>query len=198
MLTKIRENLIKAMKAQNKLEISVLRVLMSNIQSAETISGKSLTEDQAISIVKKLINQNNEEINSRSGNFEDRETTAEQKAALLSQYADNITQLQAENVILAAYLPDFLSADKIKDILQMDAHWGQIKSAKNLGGAIGVAMKLLKDCGKVEGQTVKDVVTAIYASGERLSVLPSNTEAELLKEAKAAGIKVIDTGERWA
>lgn len=151
MLNLVKENLTKAMKARNTLEIGVVRMLLSNMQTLEATQGKAMTEDQAISVVKKLINQNNEEIATRTGH---------------EQYAENIAKLQAENVILETYLPNFLSAEQIKAVLCTDENWPQIKSAKNAGAAIGVAMKLLKPVGAVEGNTVKAVVAEVYVSGE--------------------------------
>lgn len=153
MIVQVRENLTKAMKARNTVEMGILRMILSAIQSLEATQGKALTEDQGISVVKKLINQNNEEIEFRSGN---------------EQYAAGIERLNAEIVILTTYLPIFLSADKIKEVLCTDDNWPQIKSAKNAGAAMGVAIRLLKDVGAVEGQTVKNVVAEVYASGERM------------------------------
>lgn len=152
MLSRVKENLTKAMKARNMLEVNVVRMLLSNMQTLEATQGKEMTEDQGISVVKKLINQNNEEIATRTGH---------------EQYAETIAKLQAENLILETYLPNFLSAEQIKAVLCTDENWPQVKSAKNAGAAIGVAMKLLKPVGAVEGNTVKDVVAEVYASGER-------------------------------
>lgn len=147
MLAKLKENLTKSMKARNTLEMGVLRVLISNIQTLEATQGKSLTEDQGISVVKKLINQNNEEIASRTGH---------------EQYVSNIEKLNSENAILATYLPSFLAVEKIKDILSEEGNLSQIKAAKNAGQAIGIAIKLLKPFGAVEGQSVKDIATVLY------------------------------------
>lgn len=145
--TQVKENLTKAMKARSMVEVTTLRVLLSNFQTQEATQGKALTEDQEISVVKKLIKQNEEEIATRTGH---------------DQYAEAIAKLQAEIAVLSVYLPSFLSADKITAVLSenIDA----IKAAKNAGAATGVAMKLLKDHGKVEGQTVKDVVEKLYSA----------------------------------
>lgn len=147
MLALVKENLTKAMKARSAIELGTVRMLLSNLQTLEATQGKSATEDQCISVVKKMINQNNEEIKTRTG---------------YEQYVEQIAKLHAENAILATYLPAFLSAEQISSILNESID--QIKAAKNAGAATGVAMGLLKSHGKVEGQTVKDIVAQLYDS----------------------------------
>ena len=80
--------------------------------------------------------------------------TADQKAA--------IPDMEAQNVVLNSFLPTFLSADKIKEILSLPLHLSEIKACKNAGAATGTAIKILKPHGAVEGATVKEVVASLY------------------------------------
>jgi len=145
MINRVKENLTKAMKARNSIEMGALRMLLASMQTLEATQGESLNESQGISLVKKLINQNNEEISARAGHDE---------------YSDTIAKLQAENVVLGTYLPNFLSSEKITEILS--DHLPRMSSAKSSGAAVGVAMKILAPHGAVEGKTVKDVVDILY------------------------------------
>jgi len=137
------------MKARNALQTGIIRVLIGRLQTLEANQGKALTEDQEISIVKSLIKQNNEEIADRQGH---------------EQYIETIAKLKAENVILETYLPYFLPAEQIKATLWMPENLSQIIAAKNDRAATGVAMRILKPIGKVDGQMVSDIVTEVYAN----------------------------------
>ena len=134
-----------------------MRVLLSKLQT----SGKE-TDEAIISNVKTLISQNEEEIETRNGRVKVKDENGVEtiRTVAITGQENEIRRLQAENEILKEFLPDFLSADRIKEILQQ--HQAEINAAKNAGAATGVAIKLLKPHGAVEGQTVKDVVAAIY------------------------------------
>lgn len=148
MQSQLKENLIKAMKARNEIEVGALRMLLSNIQTTEANQGP-LNEDQFISVVKKVIGQNEEEISvRRTRNTSDDITT--------------ITKLEAENTILRTYLPTFMSESAIYDILNQPEILSQILATPKVGAAVGIAMRTLKTHGKVEGETVKKIVESLY------------------------------------
>jgi uncharacterized protein YqeY len=81
----------------------------------------------------------------------------------VSGQEEGIARLNAEIVVLKEFLPDFLSVEKIREVLALNK--AEIDAAKNAGAAVGVAMKILKPIGAVEGTTVKDVVSSIYGIG---------------------------------
>ena len=156
---KIKERLIQAMKANDANAKNAVRAILSKLQT----SGQE-TDDAVISCVKMLISQNEEEIETRSGRVKitNPDKTTYIREVAVSGQEEGIARLNAEIVVLKEFLPDFLSADKIREVLALPLNKSQVDAAKNAGAAVGVAMKILKPIGAVEGSTVKDVVSSIY------------------------------------
>jgi hypothetical protein len=152
---KLKERLTQAMKASDTSAKNAVRAVLSKLQT----SGQE-TDEAVISSVKMLIKQNEEEIETRNGRVKMPDGSIKEVA--VSGQENEIARLNAEIVVYNEFLPDFLSADKIKEILALPLHQLHINAAKNAGAATGVAMKILKPHGATEGGTVKDVVAAIY------------------------------------
>ena len=155
LFSKIKERLTQAMKASDTNAKNALRSLLSKLQT----SGQE-TDEAVISAVKMLIKQTEEEIETRNGRIKMSDGSIKEVA--VSGQEGQIERLNAEIKALKEFLPDFLSADKIKELLSLPLYLNQINDAKNIGAATGVAMKILKPLGAIEGTTVKDVVGAIY------------------------------------
>jgi uncharacterized protein len=134
----IRKQMLAAMKAGNVIDKQVLGVALGEIQTAEARAGKSLSDEEAQAVVKKLVKANEETLEVA--------TNTEQQRAL-----------RQELTTLKAFLPTTLSADQIASALAPVAD--AIRAAKNDGQATGVAMKHLK----AEGAAVdgKDVAQAV-------------------------------------
>jgi uncharacterized protein YqeY len=153
LITRVRCRLTDAMKTGDTNAKSAIRVLLGKLQT-----NNQENDEAVISSVKMLIKQNEEEIETRSGRVKMPDGTV-QEVTVTNQEQD-IKRLQLEIEVLKEFLPDFLSSDKIKEILTQNL--AQINAAKNVGSAMGVAMKILKEHGAVEGTTVKEVVASIY------------------------------------
>ena len=80
----------------------------------------------------------------------------------VSGQEDEVARLHSEINVLSSFLPQYLSAEKIGFILTESENLQKIKSVKNSGAAIGIAMKILKDHGAVDGVVVRDIVASIY------------------------------------
>jgi uncharacterized protein YqeY len=160
LIEKVRERLTQAIKSQDVIAKSVLRAILSKAQN----SGVT-TDSAVISTVKMLINQNEDEISGRSGRVPIRDDKTgeikEYKVVEVSNQEGEIKRLNAETLLLKEFLPDFLSSDRIKEILTESLD--QILASKNSGAATGVAMKILAPFGAVEGGTVKNVVMSIWS-----------------------------------
>jgi hypothetical protein len=129
-----------AMKAKDSVAMSILRLALGEIQTAEARSGKALTDDEAAAVVRKLLKSNEETLGHAQG---------EQRATL-----------EKENEILRSVLPAGLTPDQIAEMLAPVAD--AIKAAKNDGQATGVAMKHLKSTGaSVQGNDVAVAVKKI-------------------------------------
>lgn len=155
LLMQVKNRLLEAMKSQDATAKNAIRALLSKLQT----SGKETDED-VISAVKMLIKQNDEEIETRQGRVKMPDGSI--KEVQVTDQEAEIQKLQNEIVVLKDFLPNFLSSDQIRTILRLSENNLQLNAAKNVGAAIGLAMKVLKSHGAVEGNTVKEVVTETY------------------------------------
>lgn len=126
-----------AMKAKDTVTMSILRLALGEIQTAEARAGRALTDDEAAAVVRKLLKSNEETLAHAQG---------EQRATL-----------EKENEILRSVLPAGLTPEQIAALLAPVAD--AIKAAKTDGQATGVAMKHLKAAGaSVQGNDVAAAV----------------------------------------
>lgn len=156
LLKQVQARLLIAMKASDTPAKSACRMLLSKVQTGNTVA-----DEQVISATKSLIKQNLQDIEARKGHVTMDDGTVKEVAVTADQQAA-IPDLEAQNVVLNSFLPSFLSADKIREILTLPLHQSEINAAKNAGAATGVAIKILKPHGAVEGITVKEVVASLY------------------------------------
>lgn len=154
---KLRDRLTQAIKASDVNSKNAIRNLIAKLQT----SGQE-TDEAVISSIKILIKQNEEEIEARSGRVTKPDGSVIEIS--VSGQEDNIARLHAETILYREFLPDYLDFDEIKEILLLPLNQTQINAAKSVGAATGLAMKLLKTVGEVEGATVKKVVETIYSS----------------------------------
>jgi uncharacterized protein YqeY len=134
----LKKRIAAAMKSGDSVARDVLRLALSEIQTGETRSGKTYSEEEAVAALRKLIKSNEETLG-------------------LSTDNDRSADLRHEIEILTELLPAQLKPAQIVEILasQHDA----IKAAKSDGQATGIAMKHIKTVGAaVDG---KDVAVAV-------------------------------------
>lgn len=131
----MKQGVIQALKAKDDVKKNILRVALGEIETEEARHGQ-INDEKVLSIVRKIVTNNNETIEAGAGNAD---------------------QLRTENEILNAYLPKTMSKDEIKEFLASSAE--QISNAPSDGAATGIAMKALKSEKKdVLGAEVKEVV----------------------------------------
>lgn len=157
LMKQVQARLLTAMKAADAPAKNACRMLLSKVQTG----GVAPTDEQVISATKSLIKQNAEDIEARKGRVTMPDGTVKEVAVTADQQAA-IPDLEAQNGVLNSFLPTFLTADKIREILSLPLHQSEINAAKNAGAATGVAIKILKPHGAVEGVTVKEVVASMY------------------------------------
>ncbi|MDF2694543.1 MAG: hypothetical protein K0S65_2926 [Labilithrix sp.] len=137
----IKKQITGAMKSGDTVARDVLRLALSEIQTAEARKSAPVTEDDAIAAVRKLIKSNEETLGL---------TTDGERAAVLRQ----------EIGVLSALLPKQLSVDDI--VAALASEHDAIKAAKSDGQATGIAMKHLKSTGAaVSGNDVGAAVKQI-------------------------------------
>ena len=137
----IKKRFMQAMKDKKTVEKEVLRVLIGEIQTAESRATSPFTDEEALNIVRKLVKSNQETL------------------AATSNEADKGTLTQ-ELEILNSLLPASLSVEQIVAALAPVSD--NIKAAGNDGQATGIAMKQLKASGAaVNGKDVSAAVKQI-------------------------------------
>lgn len=160
LIAQVQTRLTQAMKASDAPAKSACRMLLGKLQTSN-----QTTDEQVISATKSLIKQNVDEIETRKGHVPMPDGTVKEVVVTAEQQAA-IPDLEAQNAVLNSFLPSFLSADRIKEILTLPLHQAEINAARNAGAATGLALKMLKPHGAVEGATVKEVVASLYGHGQ--------------------------------
>lgn len=152
LIGKLKEKLLQAVKGGDEPAKNVLRVLLSKVQQ-----NNKYDDESVIAAARSLIKQDTEEISTRQGNVTIDGTI--KKVEVSNQEAD-IERLGKEIETLKQFLPNYLSEETVKAILltKMD----ELKATKDAGAATGVAMRILKNHGPVEGGTVKKIVGELW------------------------------------
>ncbi|MFN3531482.1 MAG: GatB/YqeY domain-containing protein [Candidatus Brocadia sp.] len=132
---RITEDLKCAMKAQDKLRTSVLRMMLADIKIADT-SGKPRDQIDYVEVVR--------------GYYKKLKKTREEYEKL--QLPEKVKELDGEIVIVEEYLPKQLSDDEIKKIVKE-----VIETNKFTAKELGAAMKLImsKYGSSVDGKKVQ-------------------------------------------
>ena len=139
----IKKQITEAMKSGNAVARDVLRLALSEIQTAEARKNAPVAEEDAINAVRKLIKSNEETL-------------------VLTTDAERAATLRQEIGVLSGLLPKQLSVDEI--VLALDTQRDAIKAAANDGQATGIAMKYLKSSGaSVSGNDVGAAVKKLRA-----------------------------------
>lgn len=140
MRERILEDLKNAMKAQDKKTLSVIRMVKGAMQMEELNKKAELNDDEVISVIAKQIKTRKESIAEyEKGNRE-----------------DLIEATQEEIEILNKYMPEQLSEEEIKKVI--DEIFEEVKpsSIKDMGKIMGVATSKLK--GKADMGVVSSII----------------------------------------
>jgi len=142
---KIDSDLKEAMKSSDSLRVSTLRLIKSAIKNKEIEKGKALTDDEIIQLLNSLVKQRVESVQMyRKGNRED---LAEKE--------------EAEIEILKSYMPEPLSDQEIKDIIQQAITETGATSMKDMGKVMKFVMGKVK--GRADGKKVNEMVKQMLA-----------------------------------
>ena len=117
---RIKEDLVKSMKGQDKFKTSVLRMLKSAIQTEKINKNKDLTDDEIILVIKK-------QIKIRTSSLEEYEKY---------NRLDFVNDLKKEIEILSTYLPADLTDDELNKIIDDVFEKLKPSSIKDMGKTI--------------------------------------------------------------
>lgn len=148
MLEKLKADLLHYRKNHGSdIAKDILRVLIGDIETYESRPNtKKMTDDQCLKMIKKLIQSNQEVIDS---------THDQSKRDKLQEEIDFVRQ----------YLPEVMSRTEVRQRIQQNT--SSLKSITNFGKAMGFMMGQMKKSGKdFEAQDVKDCLVEFFESNK--------------------------------
>jgi uncharacterized protein YqeY len=150
--TELNKMLRQAMLQKDVAKRDSLRVLLGEIQSQESRTGKQLSEDEINKIIQKLV-ANIEEII--------------QIGMSQGMNAEALAKAQGERSFLSSMLPSFMSKEEIITYLRNNNQdlVDEINNSDSVGKLIGKTIGILKKCDiSAEGATVRDAVMEISSN----------------------------------
>ena len=139
----IERGIKEALKSGEALRLSALRLFLAAIQNEEIAKQEPLSDEEVMAIAQRLIKQRRESI------------AAFEKGGREELAAKERVELQ----ILSNFLPQQLSEDEIRKIVEEVRSNLPETDQNNFGKVMGMAMARLK--GKAEGNTVSRVVKEV-------------------------------------
>jgi uncharacterized protein YqeY len=143
---KIQEALKGALKRQQGVEVSTLRLLLSEIKYAEIAQQKAADDNKVLDVISKEVKRHRESIEAfRQGNR-----------------SDLVAQEEAELAILMGYLPRQMSRAEIVAAAREVIGAIGAKSPGDKGKVMSQLMPELK--GKADGKEVSEIVSELLAT----------------------------------
>ncbi len=143
----ITEGIKEAMKAKDKIRLEALRGVKKELIEAKAAKGADavVTDEEAIKIIQKMVKQRKDAI--AIFKEQNREDLAEKE--------------EAEAEILAVFLPEQLTGDKLEAVVKEIIEKSGAQSMKEMGKVMGMATKELG--GKADGKEIADLVKKLLA-----------------------------------
>lgn len=137
---RLNEDMKQAMRSQDKFRLSVIRMVRSSIKNIEIDQRKTLDDQEVLDVL-------NREIKQRRDSLQEFEKAGRQDLA---------DQLKQELLILADYMPQQLSEDEVKAIVQQTIQEVGASSKADMGKVMGALMPKVK--GLADGKLVNQIV----------------------------------------
>ncbi|GEK89056.1 GatB/YqeY domain-containing protein [Alkalibacterium putridalgicola] len=139
-LDQLNQDMKTAMKQKDKETLSTVRMLKSALQTEQINKGEELSEEEELTILAREKKQRLESLN-------------EFKAAGRD---DLVLKLEKELSVVDNYLPEQLSEDEVRTIVQETIAQTQASSMQDMGKVMGALMPKVK--GKADGSLVSSIV----------------------------------------
>lgn len=140
MISKIWEDLTKALKAKDKLKVSVIRLLIADIHDQKIEKQAELTDEEVVALIRKGIKQRQEAID----------------LYLQGKRGDLVAKEKEELDILNTYLPQQLSPQELEKIVKDTISLSGVSGPQDFGKVMGLVMGKIK--GRAEGNLVAQIV----------------------------------------
>lgn len=143
---KIQEALKKALKRQQGVEVSTLRLLLSEIKYTEIAQQKPADDSKVLDVIGKEVKRHRESIEAfKKGNRD-----------------DLVAQEEAELAVLISYLPEQMSREQVIAAARQAIDAVGAKGPSDKGKVMGQLMPQLK--GKADGREVSEIVSELLAA----------------------------------
>ncbi|KRE90372.1 MULTISPECIES: GatB/YqeY domain-containing protein [Paenibacillus] len=137
---RLNEDMKQAMKSQDKFKLSVIRMVRSTIKNSEIDLKRPLDDNEVLDVLTREIKQR-------------KDSLQEFTKAGRDDLADN---LSAELVILAEYMPQQLSEEEVKAIVQQTIQQIGASSKADMGKVMTALMPQVK--GRADGKLINQLV----------------------------------------
>ena len=147
-LNNLTTEIKEAMKAKNVLALEALRAIKSAVLLLKSEAGASeeLTEDQEIKLLQKLVKQRRD-------------------SAIIFREQNRVDLAEPEEAqaeIIAKFLPEQLSEEEVKSLIEAIISQTGATSMKDMGKVMGMASKQL--AGKADGKTISTLVKHLLSA----------------------------------
>ena len=137
---RLSEDMKQAMKNKDKLKLSVIRMVRSAIKNAEIESKSTLSDDEVITVL-------NRELKQRRDSLQEFKNAGRE---------DLVEGLLSEIEILQQYLPEQLTEQELKDIIQSVINEVGATSKKDMGKVMGALIPKIN--GRADGKLASQLV----------------------------------------
>lgn len=146
LLSRLNDDMKTAMKAKDKESLQVIRMIKSSIQNEQIEEGHDLTEEEELTVLSREMKQRRDSLHE----FEEagRDDLAE--------------KVKSEIVIVEKYMPEQLSDEEIRQLVQEAITQTGASSMKEFGKVMGAIIPKVK--GKADGNQVNAIVKELLQS----------------------------------
>jgi len=145
LIQQIQEDLIRSMKAKDGNRISVLRLLLSSIKNREIEKKDALDDEEVLAEITSSAKRRRESM----------------EAFKEGGRMDLVEKEESELVILQEYLPEQLSPDEIRSVVQEVVGAVGATNTSDLGKVMKELMPRLRD--KADGKLVNEIVKEVLS-----------------------------------
>ncbi|GGI43470.1 hypothetical protein GCM10008018_02240 [Paenibacillus marchantiophytorum] len=137
---RLNEDMKQAMKSQDKFKLSVIRMVRSTIKNQEIDLKRALDDNEVLDVLTREIKQRKDSLQEFTKAGRD----------------DLAESLKAELVILAEYMPQQLSEEEVKAIVQQTIEQIGASSKADMGKVMTALMPQVK--GRADGKLINQLV----------------------------------------
>jgi uncharacterized protein YqeY len=142
---RLNEDMKQAMKSQDKFKLSVIRMVRSSIKNIEIDQRRALDDNEVLDVL-------NREIKQRKDSLQEFDKAGRD---------DLVTTLQAEIAVLMDYMPQQLTEEEIKVIVQQTIQEVGASSKADMGKVMGALMPKVK--GRADGKLINQAVQQLLS-----------------------------------